>query len=42
MALEIGFASDLEISHKEVMDFYSKHWLRPIALSDKLFNKWQS
>ena len=31
MALEIGFASDLEICQKEIMDFYSKHWVRPIA-----------
>lgn len=39
--MNVGFASDLGVSSKIIMNFYEEHWPRKIAISDKDFHQWQ-
>lgn len=41
MDLKVGFVDELEVSQKEVRDFYEQNWPRKIALSDEKFYQWQ-
>lgn len=41
MAIQVGFASDLNINVEEINNFYQTHWKRKIALGDKRFYEWQ-
>lgn len=39
--IKVGLVKELNISSKDVMDFYEKNWNRKIALSNQEFYQWQ-
>lgn len=41
MTVQVGGLSELGLDPQQVMDFYRKHWARPIALADEAFFHWQ-